>query len=232
MPILLHIETSTDICSIALSQDDRILSVRESKGKNEHASMLATYISEVSCEANIPLNKINAVVVGKGPGSYTGLRIGVSTAKGLCYAIGKPLIAISPLQAMASIVAKDCIESKNTLFCPMIDAGRMEVYAAVYDGNMKEIRAVQADIVDLTIYAEYLNTYKMIFMGNGSDKCKELLSSFENAVFFDEVRNSATHMLDLALIAYKNKDFVNLAYFEPFYLKDFIAGKSIVKGLR
>ncbi|MEG2336281.1 MAG: tRNA (adenosine(37)-N6)-threonylcarbamoyltransferase complex dimerization subunit type 1 TsaB, partial [Bacteroidales bacterium] len=141
---------------------------------------------------------------------------------------------ISPLQAMATQASLYCKEHsfhQQALFCPMIDAGRMEVYAAIYNQLGQEIRAVQADIVDTQIYAEYLNQHELIFIGNGSSKCKETLANCKNAVFFEDFHTSAAYMLSLGLEAYNKKDFVNLAYFEPFYLKDFIAGKSIVKGL-
>ncbi|MEG1498634.1 MAG: tRNA (adenosine(37)-N6)-threonylcarbamoyltransferase complex dimerization subunit type 1 TsaB [Bacteroidales bacterium] len=236
MPTLLHIETSTEICSVALSSEDKIISFRESAKGNEHAALIATYISETLQETGYKFKDIDSIIIGKGPGSYTGLRIGVSTAKGLAYALEKPLIGISPLQAMAKQAAtliKKQIESQNQniLFCPMTDAGRMEVYAGLYDIYGHEIRKVSADIVDTNTYAEYLQNYTIYFAGNGCTKCKPTLSSFPNALFLEDLRPSARYMLPLALEAYKEENFENIAYFEPFYLKDFIAGKARVKGL-
>jgi tRNA threonylcarbamoyladenosine biosynthesis protein TsaB len=185
-------------------------------------------------ESEITLNEIDAVAISKGPGSYTGLRIGVSTAKGLCFALDKPLISIGTLQSMAYGLSKNQeIQKyeKNILFCPMIDARRMEVYAAVYDIDNKEIREVGADIIDEHSFNAYLYNSKVIFFGDGAAKCKKALSGHPNAIFYDDILPSSSNMATLAEHKFIEKQFEDLAYFEPFYLKDFIAGIPKVKGL-
>ncbi len=236
MALILNIETSTSVCSVALARDSKLLSVKEIDGENSHSSVITLFIDEVIKKAGVELSSLDAIAVSKGPGSYTGLRIGVSTAKGLCYAIDKPLIAVSTLQSMAYRMSKRYI-SKNpknnpeVLFCPMIDARRMEVYAALYDVNNCIIRNISADIINKDSYSNFLEKRKVYFFGNGASKCKALLSHNKNAVFIDNMNASAVNMIDLAEKKYQEKDFEDLAYFEPFYLKDFLANKSKVKGL-
>jgi tRNA threonylcarbamoyladenosine biosynthesis protein TsaB len=173
--------------------------------------------------------------VSKGPGSYTGLRIGVSTAKGLCYSLDKPLISVNTLQAMAWGMSTlysqtpDCV--KDILFCPMIDARRMEVYVAFYNQNNEEIRATSADIIDEYSYTDILAKQQVIFGGNGSDKCRDILDSYPHASFLNNFQPSAKYMISLAEDRFKKSEFEHTAYFEPFYLKDFVAGKPKVKGL-
>ncbi len=228
--MFLLLETSTEICSVGLSHNGTLIALEESES-NSHASDAIVFIEKLCKSTNIALADIDAVAVSQGPGSYTGLRIGVSTAKGLCYALHKPLIAISTLQAMAYQAAIEHID-KDMLFCPMIDARRMEVYAAVYNHNNNLIRAIQADVVELSIYEEYLKDHKVLFCGNGAHKCKEILSANIHAVFDDRIAASAKNMIYLTEQAFKNRNFEDIAYLEPFYLKDFIAGKPNVKGLK
>ncbi len=234
MALILSIETSTRNCSVALSDNEHLLSLRESDQGNEHAARIAVFVDEVLRENGKRCADIEAVAVGSGPGSYTGLRIGVSTAKGLAYSLDCPLIAVNPLQAMALAAAEKSRQDgcgTNALFCAMTDAGRMEVYAALYDGSGMEVRQVAADIVDEHTYAEYLRKGDLFFCGDGCGKCRPVLQSMPNVRFYEDIRPSARYMPVWASRAYVRKAFEDVAYFEPFYLKDFIAGKPHVKGL-
>ena len=159
--------------------------------------------------------------MSKGPGSYTGLRIGVSTAKGLCYALNVPLISVSTLKAMAFGMAQ---KEKSDLYCPMIDARRMEVYNAFYNSTNNEIRGIQADIIEVDSYQKELNK-KVLFFGDGAEKCKQMIQH-PNAKFIDRIFPSSKDMLEIANQKFAEKDFEDVAYFEPFYLKDFVAGKK------
>lgn len=230
MSFILHIETSTRVCSAALSENGKIISLRETQITNSHASHLAVFIDEIIKESKVAINTIDAVSVSKGPGSYTGLRIGISTAKGLCYAIDKPLIAINTLRIFANgFMHSDLfaeIKEKNNfkkfLLCPMIDARRMEVYTSVFSGDLNEIKETQAKIIDEKSFSELLKKNKIIFFGDGAMKCKPLINH-PNALFVEDFEPSATHMISLSEQKFELKDFENTAYFEPYYLKDFIA---------
>ena len=232
---ILNIETATSICSVALTKNNELLSLRESDDKNSHSSKLTLFIDEVIKEVDINYTDLDAIAVSKGPGSYTGLRIGVSTAKGLCYALDKPLISVGTLQAMALGMAEKFITEnlyeKPVLFCPMIDARRMEVYSALYDSNNKEVREIRAEIIDKNSFSEFLQNNEIIFFGDGASKCKQVLAHRKNAIFIDNFFPSASFITEIANLKFKNKDFEDVAYFEPFYLKDFIPGKPKVKGL-
>lgn len=235
MAYILSIETSTRNCSVALSFRDRLITFREAAQGNEHAAKIAVFVSEVLREAGLECRDLDAVAIGKGPGSYTGLRIGVSTAKGLAYALSKPLLAVSPLQAMAfgavSLLEQEGRPVGDALFCPMTDAGRMEVYSAVYDGNLEVVRDVEADIVEEGSYSGYLRKSPVYFLGDGSEKCRKVLEKESSARFLPGFVPSARYMSCLAWKAFEGKRFEDVAYFEPFYFKDFIAGKPHVKGL-
>jgi len=224
MALILGIETATKNCSVALFKDGIIIAKKEhiSDGYT-HAEELTLFIQDVINSANITLKKVEAVAISMGPGSYTGLRIGTSTAKGLCYALDIPLIAVSTLKAMAFEMAKN---EKSVIYCPMIDARRMEVFSALYDVNNKLVRDVQADVVDENTYAEFL-AHEIIFFGDGSLKCKEIISH-KNAKFIEGFHPSAKNLGILAKSKFENKDFEDVAYFEPYYLKDFVAGKKKV----
>ncbi len=233
MARLLLIETATRVCSVAFSEAGIIKSIRESHVQNSHASLVTPFSEEVVKEAGYDFSDIDAFVVSKGPGSYTGLRIGVSTAKGFAYGTGKKLISVNTLQSMAYGMAQKAGETaEELLFCPMIDARRMEVYAAVYNAGMEEILPTQAVIVDESSFADLLKNNKVLFAGDGAAKCKPLLSKNKNALFSDGFFPSATHMAAIAEKKYRNGQFEDVAYFEPFYLKDFVAGIPKVKGLR
>ncbi len=235
MASILCIETSTANCSVALSRNEEILSERQSCAGNDHAAKIAVFIDEVLREAALRPEDLDAVAVGKGPGSYTGLRIGVATAKGLAYALQKPLLSVSPLQAMAweavSRLRKTDDVPAEALFCPMTDAGRMEVYCAFYNLACEEVRGVQADIVEAGCYDKYLAGHPVFFLGNGAEKCKAVLGVEPHARFMDGITPNAPSMAALAQQAFREGHFEDTAYFEPFYLKDFKAGKPHVKGL-
>lgn len=222
MALILNIETATTMCSVSLGKDGQLIAFKELNGDYTHAENLTLFIEDVIQQAGVQLKDIDAVAISKGPGSYTGLRIGVSTAKGLCYSLDKPLIAINTLEHLSRSVSIDA----GTLICPMIDARRMEVYCAVYDHAGKEIEPTAAEIIDETSFSTLLNKHKMVFVGDGAAKCKEAFSSRPNAVFIDDVFPSAKQMIPLSEIAYQAAKFEDVAYFEPFYLKDFVAGKK------
>ena len=234
MALILCIETATEVCSVALFRDTKLLGSKESSVRNVHSAMLTTFIGDLIKSSNILPGDFDAIAVSMGPGSYTGLRIGVATAKGLCYALDKPLIAIPTLQAMAMGIgyeAKCKMQNAKIIICPMIDARRMEVYSAVYDQQNMELREVRAEIVDEFSFQEFLADHTVIFGGAGATKCKPILGNHPNALFFDDFHASACFMNPLAANKFHQKEFENLAYFEPFYLKDFVAGKPRVKGL-
>ena len=178
-------------------------------------------LEELLLENNLQSKDIDAVSVSEGPGSYTGLRIGVSVAKGFCYAKNIPLIAVSTLQAMA-IMAQEFVVDKNILFCPMIDARRMEVYSALFDSDATLKRGVVAEVIDDTSYSKELANTKIVFFGDGADKCKAMITD-KNALFIPDIYPSAKYMAGLSQKAFDNNDFKDVAYFEPFYLKDFVA---------
>lgn len=225
MACLLTIETSTKACSLAMSQDGKLIFNRKETQANSHASLIGIYAWEAMQFVRKQDLRVDAIAVSAGPGSYTGLRIGVSEAKGLCYGLGIPLLAIPSLQVILSEMlrmATPCAFSDNTLFCPMIDARRMEVYAALYDRNFTEKRPVQADIIDENSYKSYMEKSPVVFMGDGMDKCKDVLKS-PNALFVNGIQPTAEAMIPLAEHAYRKKEWVDVAYFEPFYLKEFQA---------
>ncbi|MDR0798585.1 MAG: tRNA (adenosine(37)-N6)-threonylcarbamoyltransferase complex dimerization subunit type 1 TsaB [Dysgonamonadaceae bacterium] len=221
MACILHIETSTRVCSSALSLDGKIIFERCNPEDASHSASLGVYVQEAVAFARRELRPVEAVAVSAGPGSYTGLRIGVSEAKGLGYGWNIPVIALPSLKILAAsvstILPDDCY-----LLCPMIDARRMEVYAAIYDRQLNLIRDVQADIVDTATYEAFLAQGKVAFFGDGAEKCRAVIPS-ENALFLENRVPLATAMAPLAEEAFRNKDFVDTAYFEPFYLKEFQA---------
>ncbi|HEY0899054.1 MAG TPA: tRNA (adenosine(37)-N6)-threonylcarbamoyltransferase complex dimerization subunit type 1 TsaB [Sphingobacteriaceae bacterium] len=222
MALILLIETATSVCSVALSRDGQVVSFRERNEPNIHASQLTLFIEAVMKEARVKFKDLSAVSVSKGPGSYTGLRIGVSTAKGLCYALNIPLIAIDTLKAMASgfrATAEGLTE--NTRLCPMIDARRMEVYMSVFTPDLASVEPVQARILDEHSFESYP---EIILFGDGARKCESLYGD-RAGIRIAEFDNSARYLASLAFDKFEEKDFEDVAYFEPFYLKDFVAGK-------
>lgn len=220
MPTILHIETATEICSCALSSNSQVLLSRENSQGQSHATSLGVFVEEIMQFSRENDIKIDAVSVSSGPGSYTGLRIGVSEAKGLSYGLNIPLIAIPTHKIMAWMM-KDKVEA-DSLLCPMIDARRMEVYSTIFDTDLNVIRATSADIVDSNSYIHLLERHNITFFGNGAGKCREMITH-PNASFISGVKPHASAMVFLAEQAFSAGDFVDSAYFEPFYLKEFVA---------
>jgi tRNA threonylcarbamoyladenosine biosynthesis protein TsaB len=231
MANIICIETATINCSVALIQNNSVLAFKESTVRNSHAEMVTVFIEELLAENNVDLSALNAVAVSKGPGSYTGLRIGVSTAKGLCYALDIPLLAVSTLEVLTSGIIKDFSVDESVLFCPMIDARRMEVYSAVYNIRFEQLREIKAEIINKHSFHDLLDKGRMVFLGDGSLKCKEVIDH-PNAVFSYHIYPSAQHMAAFASNAFSENRFEDVAYFEPYYLKDFVPGIPKVKGLK
>jgi tRNA threonylcarbamoyladenosine biosynthesis protein TsaB len=218
--LILNIETSTTNCSVSLSKEGETLVLKEdNNNKYSHAERLHSYIDEILIEAKIPLSDLDAIAVSKGPGSYTGLRIGVSAAKGLCFAIDKPLISVATLEALAHQ-----IKIEKGVIVSMLDARRMEVYSAVFNSKYQQIRDTQAQILDEQSFKNYLDKGKVYFIGNGVEKTKTLINH-TNAIFIENKLPSANQMSVLSYNKFKENNFVDVAYFEPYYLKDFIALK-------
>ena len=231
--MILCLETASPVCSVALNSSCCTLAMRETEGQNAHSEKITNFIREVMEEAKIDYPKLDAVAVSKGPGSYTGLRIGVSTAKGICYAADLPLMAIDTLEAMAYGM-KEKLGSQiaeNDLLIPMIDARRMEVYAAIFDANLNKVEDTAARIIDEHSFEELCQDHHLWLFGDGAPKLVQLFENQYNISVIDGFMPSAAYMRPLAEKALREHDFVDVAYFEPFYLKDFIAGKPHVKGL-
>ena len=231
--MILCLETATPVCSVALNDGTKNKALRECKGQNAHSEKITIFIDEILRETGINYNQLGAVAVSKGPGSYTGLRIGVSTAKGICYAADLPLMAIDTLHAMAyGMRDKLGVQlQSNDLLVPMIDARRMEVYCALFDAELKPVKGTEALVVDEHSFDEYLQEHRLWLFGDGAPKLKELFKETSQIQIVDDFAPSAAYMAALSDEALKAGDFVDVAYFEPYYLKDFIAGKPHVKGL-
>ena len=222
MSCILNIETSTSVCSVAISEDGMVPFVEEDLKGPSHAVSLGVFVDEELSFIDSHAIPLDAVAVSCGPGSYTGLRIGVSMAKGICYGRNIPLIGIPTLEVLCVPVLLYENLPEDALLCPMIDARRMEVYAAVYDRALDVKRAVAADIVDENSYLEFLNERPVYFFGNGAAKCREKITH-PNAHFIDKVHPLAKMMFPLAEKAIAKEDYKDVAYFEPFYLKEFVA---------
>ena len=232
-PTILYIETATDVCSVALSKGSEIIGLKEEAGGNNHAKHLLPFVDEVLKQAGVSMTEINGVAVSIGPGSYTGLRIGVSTAKGIAYTAGIPVMAVSTLESIAqgAKMLWSGTSTETVQIIPMIDARRMEVFTTRYDFDIRSLEEISSKIVDDNTFAELLSKEKVLFCGNGMPKCKEILSAFPNAKFMD-APISAKNMLPAALRKWQKQEFEDVAYFEPFYLKEYVAAKPVVKGLR
>lgn len=222
MACILSIETATTVCSVALSVDGKVLFEKVSFDGPSHAALLGPFVQDAVRVAKEKQLALDAVAVSSGPGSYTGLRIGVSEAKGLCFGYGIPLISIPTLDILAAQAIRLKQASAEYLYCAMLDARRMEVYAAVYDSSGEIVRNTEAEVVDSESYLSFLVNKKVCFFGNGAEKCRRVITS-GNAVFLDGVHPVATEMVPLADKAYAEKKFVDTVYFEPFYLKEFVA---------
>ena len=226
MATILNIETATKNCSVSISKNGKIISLKEfNDGNYSHAEVLHSFIIDIVEEANILLNDLDAIAVSKGPGSYTGLRIGVSAAKGFCFALQIPLIAIDTLTSLSH-----AISIEEGIIIPLLDARRMEVYSAVFNQENEKIREIEAEIIDENSFSAYLNQQKVYFLGDGALKCQEIIKH-DNAIFIDDMFPSSKEMGVLAFEKYKKSDFENVAYFEPFYLKDFIVVPEKKKNL-
>ena len=228
MAIILNIETSTEICSVSLAKDGQTLFYKESGDGLNHSKLLTVFIEDLFKKNDFGIKELDAVAVSKGPGSYTGLRIGVSVAKGLCYGLNIALIGVGSLDLMADHVTSEIDKyfisenSEEVLFCPMIDARRMEVYTALYNSKGKGILPVSAEIIDENSFTDHLQKHKILFFGNGAEKCRSKITH-PNAVFAGPLKTSARFMQNLSERKYNIQQFENVAYFEPFYLKDFVA---------
>lgn len=222
MALILNIESSTTVCSVALARDGEVSVHREVNDGYSHAEYLAVFVDEVLKEAKVSLNDLDAIAVSRGPGSYTGLRIGVSLAKGLCYGSGKPLIAVDTLQQMClhPNVRKEIDFLKDPMLCPMLDARRMEVYCAMYDIGLKQVRPFEAVVLDEGSFEKEMSEDGVLFFGNGSDKFNGVTKN-PSAYFAKDVWPSALQMAPLAEIKCSAGEFEDVAYFEPFYLKAF-----------
>jgi tRNA threonylcarbamoyladenosine biosynthesis protein TsaB len=223
MPLILNIDTATTLASVCLAKNEEVLMLITNSEQKKHASFLQPAIQKIAAQTGYTLNQIDAVAVSNGPGSYTGLRVGLSSAKGLCFALNKPLLLLNTLEIMAA----GCIEefkkqnsgNSHTLFCPMIDAKRMDVFTAVYTANLEILAVPEAKTVHENTFSELLGQYPVIFFGSGSTKCENLLS--HNNSIFSKFSHSAASMVSISFKKYTRKDFADIAYSEPFYLKEF-----------
>ncbi|OKS87227.1 tRNA (adenosine(37)-N6)-threonylcarbamoyltransferase complex dimerization subunit type 1 TsaB [Mucilaginibacter polytrichastri] len=230
MSLILQIETATTVCSIALAQNGQLLAVKEVNERNIHAEMITLFIQDVCDTAGKQLKDIDAVAVSKGPGSYTGLRIGVSTAKGICFALDKPLIAVETLQAMVTGAAEfSALYATEAILCPMIDARRMEVYTALYSTTGELIKPTAAEIIDDNSFADIAPEKQLVIFGDGAEKCIQALAHRGKLTFLPDFSNSAAQLTQLALQKFEAGEFENIAYFEPYYLKEFVAGVKAIK---
>jgi tRNA threonylcarbamoyladenosine biosynthesis protein TsaB len=220
--MILQIETATTVCSVALAKDGNIIGVKQLDERNIHAEIITLFIDELITGAGIQYADVDAIAVSCGPGSYTGLRIGVSTAKGLCFALDKPLIAIETLAAMAEGIIEEGQTDTGLLLCPMIDARRMEVYTALFDTAGNVVKPTAAEIIDDNSFEDQLKEHKVLFFGDGAAKCQDMLGKSKNALFNTGFTNSAAHLTKKAAEKFANRDFEDVAYFEPYYLKDFL----------
>ena len=222
MSCILHIETSTNVCSVAVSEDGQCIFSKEDFNGPNHAVVLGSFVDEALSFADSHAIPVDAVAVSSGPGSYTGLRIGVSMAKGICYGHGIKLLSVPTLKLMCvPILLREMIEDA-ALLCPMLDARRMEVYAAIFDRSLREIRPTQADIVDENTYKVLLDRQPIYFFGNGAEKCKEVIRH-PNARCLADIHPLAKWMMPLAERKMMNGEYEDVAYFVPYYLKDFVA---------
>lgn len=230
MSYFLAIETATKVCSAAVFEDTTLIALKEEHGDYSHAENLAVFVDELLQESSLKTHQLSAVFVSKGPGSYTGLRIGVSFAKGLCYALKIPLISVETLRAMAwGFKNKNNLEQRKYLICPMVDARRMEVYTALYGHDLLEVKPITADVIDKNSYQEFLEQQEVYFIGDGADKCRDVIQH-KNGNFSLKGLPSAAFLGQLGYEKYANGLIEDVAYFEPFYLKEFVAlkGKKLV----
>ena len=254
MTILL-LETATAVCSVALARDGEVLAELHSDQPNAHSSRLPLFVEQLFEQCHITSKQLDAVCVSSGPGSYTGLRIGVSSAKGFCYALSIPLLSVPTLQGMAAQYYAQHLDYHG-MVCPMIDARRMECYTAIFEleseklkvessvdapnnsqhstlnSQLSTLKSTSADIIESGIYDDYLNRGEVTFIGDGAEKTREILGIHPNTRYDTDFRISAVGMLPIAMQRLQAGQVEDVAYFEPFYLKDFVAKKSVVRGLK
>jgi tRNA threonylcarbamoyladenosine biosynthesis protein TsaB len=216
---LLHIETSSTNCSVAISNDDKLIAQKESNNGYTHAENLHLFIEDLIKQCHLQIHDLNAISISSGPGSYTGLRIGYSAAKGLSYALKIPIITIETLKALSFKVIN--IVHNNALYCPLIDARRMEVYTASYDYHLNEILTLRALVLNETSIELFNHNTELIFFGDGMPKAKTLLQTLKNVHFIEHITADAESMISLAFKKYVANDFVDAAYAQPYYLKEF-----------
>ncbi len=226
MPLLLNIDTATEFASVCLSQDEEVVAIEYSQDQKNHASFLQPAIQKICKKARLQLSSLDAIALTNGPGSYTGLRVGLASAKGLCYALNKPLITLNTLDVMAQasiqeVANSQSLSTSNFLFCPMIDARRMEVFTAMYNAQLQVVLEPTAMIIDKTSFITQLSICPIIFSGSGHLKLKNVLNN--SNVIYATIQHNATHIVPLALKAFVSKTFNNLAYSQPFYLKEFFS---------
>jgi len=227
MAILLSLETSTFVCSAALHEQGQLLASRIQHKPHSAAAQLAIQIDELFQETGIDKSSLGAVAVSSGPGSYTGLRIGSATAKGLCYGFSIPLIAIDSLRVLCSAIQD---RQPDIYYCPMIDARRMEVYCTILDYQLREVEPIQAKVIDGASFIDVLDRHRIVFFGDGASKCRGVIQH-PNVTIVDNVYGSAQHMGALTLARYLAKEFVSVEDFEPNYLKDFVAKTKSSTGM-
>jgi tRNA threonylcarbamoyladenosine biosynthesis protein TsaB len=223
MSCILNIETSTNVCSVAVSNGGECIFTKEDREGPNHAAKLGGFVDEALSFADNHAIPVDGVAVSCGPGSYTGLRIGVSMAKGVCYGRGIKLLGIPTLEILCvPVLLDEKIKKEDALLCPMLDARRMEVYSQIFDRSLSEVRKIEANVVDENTYKEYLDKHPVYFFGNGAAKCKEVINH-PNAHFIEDVELEAKYMYPLAEKRMAQEKFEDVAYFVPFYLKDFVA---------
>lgn len=227
MPYILNIETATEVCSVSLSRKGETLDLIENSEDKTHSELLTVFIETLMKRNKIGYQDLSAIAVSSGPGSYTGLRIGVSVAKGICYGLKKPLLSVPTLESMA-FGGVQLSKEQNSLFCPMIDARRMEVYTSVFDSQLNVVEETNAKIIDSESFVNLLSDNQVCIFGNGAEKCKPIITH-PNAIFLDEFNISAQYMSELSYQKFLTQSFEDVAYYEPFYLKEFQAVKSMKK---
>ncbi len=216
MPIILNLETATDLCSVCISDENDVLAIHEADKPHDHARSITLLIENCLADIDLSMNQIDAVAVSSGPGSYTSLRVGASTAKGICYALNLPLISVDTLESIALATILEV--GKNALYCPMIDARRMEVYCSIFDFFGKVVKPSESIVIDGHSFEEFFNKNQVVFFsGNGSQKCKNTIHS--PLAFFSTVNCSSAHLAPLSFRAFEDKNFEDLASFAPNYQK-------------
>jgi tRNA threonylcarbamoyladenosine biosynthesis protein TsaB len=225
MALILNIDTALETASVCLANGEEVLQLAINENQKDHAAWLHTAITDLLKKAGYTIDKLEAVAVSIGPGSYTGLRVGLASAKGFCYALKIPLIAVSTLKIIA-VAAKEKKEEMDFI-CPLIDARRMEVFTSLYDASLIEINAPSAMIIDENSFEEILKSGKILFCGSGSKKLQAVINS-ENALFNNTTAN-ASHLTQLSYYSFRNKEFADLAYTEPLYIKEFYSSPTRVK---